>query len=137
MTLMQQFNYQSTSEYAKTFSSLQEFDVGQRFLEEARFLLEIECGRRSLTTVQALLVIYACYVSQGKDRGGILYRHMAYDMLSHLRAKLETSPTNTKMAEGRDTARYGKAMSRTLWGIYCFERYGKSVSTESFAAKLT
>jgi hypothetical protein len=75
-----------------------------------------------LTTVQALLVLYTCYTGQGRDRGGLQYRHAAYEMLKRLHVKLEASFRNPGMADEAGRAKYQKAVSRALWGIYCFER---------------
>jgi hypothetical protein len=84
--------------------------------------LELEFGRRSLATVQGLLIIYACYVGQGRDRGAMQYRWMAYDMLARLQPKLETIFTDLERVNGGATTKTAKAIFRALWGIYCFER---------------
>lgn len=116
---------QSSSKKAKLFSSLQGFDVQERFLSEARTLLEIACGRRSLTTIQALLILYACYVGQGRDRGGLQYRYLACDMFKREQVNLERNFENppVSMGSGKVQNRYKNAISRALWGFYCFERY--------------
>ena len=105
------------------YGSVQGFDIRERFLNEARQLLDTDYGRRSLTTVQALLVLYTCYTGQGRDRGGLQYRHAAYEMLKRLHVKLEARFRNPGMADEAGRAKYQKAVSRALWGIYCFERY--------------
>ena len=66
--------------------------------------------------------MYTCYVGQGKDRGGMHYRRMAYDMLARLQAKLETIFTDLERIHEGATTKTAKAISRALWGIYCFER---------------
>lgn len=66
--------------------------------------------------------MYTCYVGQGKDRGGIQYRWMAYDMLARLREKLETLFMDLEKTNEGATDKDAKAISRALWGIYCFER---------------
>lgn len=91
-------------------------------MNEARQLLDTDYGRRSLTTVQALLVLYTCYTGQGRDRGGLQYRHAAYEMLKRLQVKLEARFRNPGIADEAGKAKYQKAVSRALWGIYCFER---------------
>ena len=75
-----------------------------------------------MATVQELLVMYTCYVGRGKDRGAMQYRWMAYDMLARLQAKLETTLTDLERANEGATTKIAKAISRALWGIYCFER---------------
>lgn len=44
-------------------------------------------------------------------------------MLKRLQVKLEARFRNPGMADKAGKARYQKAVSRVLWGIYCFERY--------------
>lgn len=44
-------------------------------------------------------------------------------MLKRLQVKLEARFRNPGRADEADRARYQKAVSRALWGIYCFERY--------------
>jgi hypothetical protein len=43
-------------------------------------------------------------------------------MLSRLQAKLETMFTDLERVNKRATTKTAKAISRALWGIYCFER---------------
>jgi hypothetical protein len=50
------------------------------------------------------------------------YRWMAYDMLARLQAKLETMFTDLERVNEGATTKTAKAISRALWGIYCFER---------------
>jgi hypothetical protein len=47
---------------------------------------------------------------------------MAYDMLARLQAKLETTLTDLERANEGATTKTAKAITRALWGIYCFER---------------
>lgn len=123
MTLVLTVKIQSTSERARLFGSMQGFDTRERFLIEARRLLDNDYGRRSLPTVQALLILYTCYTGQARDRGGLQYRHAAYEMLKRLQVKLEATFQKPGMADEASRNRYQKAISRALWGIYCFERY--------------
>ncbi|KAM0716502.1 hypothetical protein Q7P37_007947 [Cladosporium fusiforme] len=116
----------STSERARIFGSIQGFDTRERFLHEARRLLDIDYGRRSLSTVQALLILYTCYTGQGRDRGGLQYRHAAYEMLKRLQVKLEAKFQTPGIPDEAGRNRYQKAISRALWGIYCFESISAS-----------
>lgn len=50
------------------------------------------------------------------------YRRMAYDMLARLEAQLETLFENSGRVYEGNTNKSAKAVSRTLWGIFCFER---------------
>lgn len=81
--------------------------------------------------------MYACYAGQGKDRGGMHYRLIAYDMLSRLQAKLEARLTTPGDFHQGNVSRYVKAISRALWGIYCFERYEKLIKNGYLSIKLT
>jgi hypothetical protein len=76
--------------------------------------LELELRRRSLATVQGLLVIYAYYVGRGKDRGAMQYRRMAYDMLGRLQTKLETIFIDLERANKGAKTKTAKAISRAL-----------------------
>ena len=80
--------------------------------------------------------MYACYAAQGKDRGGLHYRLIAYDMLSRLQAKLEARLATPGDVHQRNVSRYVKAISRALWGIYCFERYEKPIENGCSSMKL-
>ena len=81
--------------------------------------------------------MYAYYASQGKDRGGMHYRLIAYDMLSRLQEKLEARLTSPGDVHQGNVSRYVKAISRALWGIYCFERYVKLIKNGCPSVKLT
>jgi len=65
--------------------------------------------------------MYTCYFYQGKDRGGLQYRYMAYEMLGKLQVNLEASFHDPKTTDSTANTKYQRALSRTLWGIYCFE----------------
>lgn len=119
---------QSTSERAKTYNLRNGCNLEDRFLTEAKDLLELECGKRSLATVQALLVVYVYYVNHGIDRAGLRYRDMAYAMLAHLQSRFEGRRMESGISSRCDADVYRKAMSRAFWGTYCFERYGRHVN---------
>lgn len=92
-------------------------------MNEARRLLDKSCGRRSLPTVQALLILYTCCTGQGRDRGGLQYRLVAYEMLKRLQVRLEARYSRPGIADEASRHKYQKGISRALWGIFCFERY--------------
>jgi hypothetical protein len=72
-------------------------DATENFEAQAKVLLDDENGRRSLPTVQGLLIMFAYNVAMGKDRAGLIFRYMAYDMLNRLRLEDGFSGvTNTK-----------------------------------------
>jgi hypothetical protein len=93
-------------------------DAAEHFYTEAKRLFDCENGRRSLPTVQGLLIIFTYSTVMGKDRAGMMFRHTAYKMLQQLDLE-ENFRSNTDV---RHNYREQKAFSRALWGIYCFER---------------
>jgi hypothetical protein len=93
-------------------------DAAERFDTEAKRLLDCENGRRSLPTVQGLLIMFAYSTVRGKDRAGTIFRHTAYKMLHQLDLE-EKFRDDTNV---RHDYREQKVFSRALWGIYCFER---------------
>ena len=101
------------------FGAMQGVHASEHFFAEAKRFFDGENGRRSLPTVQGLLIMFVYSTGMGRDRAGMKFRHMAYDMLSWLR--LETS--FHKATEASDGHRERVALSRVLWGIYCFERW--------------
>lgn len=111
-------SYQCTSARAKAFGSMQGFNTRDRFLMEAKRLHDRESGRRSLPTVQALLLMFSCSSGMGQDRAGTMFRYAAYEMLKRLRleAKLRLMESSGNSHDEQ------KAIARALWGIYFFER---------------
>jgi hypothetical protein len=59
---------------------------------------------------------YTC--GMGRDRAGTIFRYTAYEMLNRL--KLETGFREAASVSYDHVEQ--KALSRALWGIYCFER---------------
>jgi hypothetical protein len=47
---------------------------------------------------------------------------MAYDMLGRLQTKLETIFIDLERANKGAKTKTAEAISRALWGVYCFER---------------
>lgn len=97
---------------------MQGVNAAEYFDAEAKRLFDCENGRRSLPTVQGLLIMFTYSTVMGKDRAGIMFRHTAYRMLDQL--DLEVNFRNVTNAKHNYKER--KAFSRALWGIYCFER---------------
>jgi hypothetical protein len=62
--------------------------------------------------------MYAYSTGIGKDRGGMMFRYAAYDMLNRL--GLEEGFFRGTNVEYNNKEQ--KAYSRALWGIFCFER---------------
>jgi hypothetical protein len=93
-------------------------DISERFFEEARRLYDCENGRRSPATIQGLLIMFAYTCGMGRDRAGKIFQNTAYEMLNRL--KLETGFREATCVSSGHVEQ--KALSRALWGIYCFER---------------
>lgn len=93
--------------------------MAHRYLEECKILLELE-GDETLSTVQALCLMYLTSALLGMDRVGLMYRYAAYGMLHRL--QLEVRFSKLKM---NDTADFGimQVLSKVLWGLFCFEGY--------------
>lgn len=51
-------------------------NIPERFLDEAKKLFELECGRASLCTVFGLYMLFFTSALMGKDRAGLMYRYM-------------------------------------------------------------
>ncbi|KAH6677869.1 hypothetical protein F5X68DRAFT_264025 [Plectosphaerella plurivora] len=110
----------STSPRAKALSTILGFDIRDRFLNQAKKILDQENGRVSLPTVWALAILFICSASQGRDRAGIMYRFTAYDMLKRMR--LQQRLELLQEAEDDEEASVAQRVySRSLWGMYAFE----------------
>lgn len=94
--------------------------MAERFLSEAKKLLELEGTVANLTTVQALCLMYLTSALLGRDRAGLMYRYTAYEMLRPLRLERKFTLLNSDNPEDAQT-RY--ILSRALWGFFCFEGY--------------
>lgn len=96
------------------------YDIRDRFLAEAKKILDQENGRVSLPTAWALAILFICSSSQGRDRAGMMYRFTAFDMLKRMR--LHQRLELTRDTEGAEEARIAlRVYSRSLWGMYAFE----------------
>jgi hypothetical protein len=92
----------------------------ESFLAEAKKLLDLESGRASLPTVQALCLMYLAVTITGRDRAAIIFRFMAMEMTKRL--KLEK--VYNALKDDDPLAELEKRIiSKTLWGVFCFERY--------------
>jgi len=91
-----------------------------QFLDEAKRFLELEAGRESLPTVQGLALIFTVSAYQGVDRAGSIYRYTAYDMLRRMQLEKRFAKLKDNVpSQLRDKI----AISRALWGLFCFERF--------------
>lgn len=94
--------------------------MGSRFFDQAKRLFSMESGRASLPTVQALALLFTVSAYIGKDREGMVYRYTALEMLKRL--GLERRLARLKDDDPTE-AREKRAISKAIWGLFCFERY--------------
>jgi hypothetical protein len=94
--------------------------MSDRFLKEAKRLLDCEGGRASIPATQALCILYTISAAMGRDRAGLMYRLAAYEMLKRLR--LENAFAKLDRTLPRDSLDR-EVISQSAWGVFCFERY--------------
>jgi hypothetical protein len=95
-------------------------DITSQFLDEAKRLLDLETGRESLPTVQGLALLFTTSAFTGMDRAGSVYRYSAYQMLKRLRLEKRFAKLND---DDLSELRQKRAISKALWGLFCFDRY--------------
>ena len=95
-------------------------DLRERFLNEAKKILDQELGRISLPMIWALAIMFICSSTQGQDRAGMMYRFTAFEMLKKMRLpqRLEKLQAGDMTEEAEVASR---VYSRALWGMYAFE----------------
>ncbi|KAF7532797.1 hypothetical protein G7054_g7627 [Neopestalotiopsis clavispora] len=84
-----------------------------RFLAETRRLLELEAGRPSLTTIQALLIMHQAANMNGLDKVGMAYLLQAMSMAYKL--DLFRDDPNIR------SPRIRRARSVTAWGLFIWQ----------------
>ena len=84
------------------------------FDAEARRQLDLQGSQASLPAIQGLLIMFISSSYLGRDRAGLVYRHLGYDMFR----KFEIQEKITQAGNPQEKA----ACSKTAWGIYCYER---------------
>ncbi|KJZ70966.1 hypothetical protein HIM_09621 [Hirsutella minnesotensis 3608] len=105
-------------ERARSFCAVKQQNVTQRFLDEAKSLLDLEQGRASIPTVQALMLMYMTTTCLGSDRAGRIYRNHALEMVTRL--KIEARYTSL-LEDGHDDPKERELLSKALWGLFIFE----------------
>ncbi|KAI9150359.1 Nitrogen assimilation transcription factor nirA 5 [Paramyrothecium foliicola] len=110
-----------TSRYAKKYSRIKRIDLREDFLNHAKHLLALESGKLSLPTVQGLVIMYMCCAGMGRDRAGMMFRFLAYDMLQRLHLIRVQRDVGGQDAADEEAHQRSQAASRTSWGLYCFE----------------
>lgn len=82
-------------------------------------MLELEGGGQTIPTVIALGLMYLSSALLGRDLAGSMYRYAAYEMLKRLHLERKFS----KLTDDSEDALTKRMLSRTLWGLLCFEKY--------------
>jgi hypothetical protein len=96
--------------------------LDQAFWNECHVCLENERGKPSLPTVQALFLMYLHECGQGRDATALHYRYLAHDM--YMRLKLNhREPSPEHRASDPAIAKWWKAISVMMWGLYCLDTY--------------
>ncbi|KAH6973694.1 putative C6 transcription factor [Ilyonectria sp. MPI-CAGE-AT-0026] len=106
-----------TSSRAKSISSIDGRDIGSKFVDEAKKMLDRENGRASLPTVQGLALLFLLAGQTGSDRAGMMYRYASYEMLFRLHLDKAFNSIKDDPAKSRQR----QIISRALWGLFCFE----------------
>ena len=87
------------------------------FFDEARKQLDREGGQASLTTTQALYMMYLYCVGTAKDRIALMYRFAGAEMYKRMKSGLRI-PRHLSTDE---TDHHRKLWSRHVWGTFSFE----------------
>ena len=89
-----------------------------RFFDEARKILDNECGRASLGTAQALSILHIYLSGAAMDRVGLVFRYAACEMFQRLRLGDELSE---QVHHSDNFKSSSKLRARIAWGMYCSE----------------
>ncbi|KAI1607827.1 hypothetical protein EDD36DRAFT_118270 [Exophiala viscosa] len=90
------------------------------FSREVKRLLELECGRATLTTMQALLVTYSVECDRGQDRVGRSLRFQAVDMYRRLGYDQE-QPRPRGCDTSENVQQDWRALTRIIWAVFCHD----------------
>ncbi len=90
------------------------------FSREVKRLLELECGKATLTTMQALLVMHSVECDRGQDRVGRSLRLQAVDMYKRLGYDQE-QPRPKGCDTSEDVQQDWRALTRIIWAIFCHD----------------
>ena len=114
-----------TNEYVRQYDHKTGSNLSLSFFDEARRLLELECGKASLPTVQGLYLLYSYIGAKGTDRAGQVYRSSACEMLKRLQLERRFRLLDVRNPPDAQELR---VISRAAWGLFCTERYGNSIA---------
>lgn len=88
------------------------------FFDEARKLLDLEAGRPSVPTAQALALLFLYCSSDARDRAGIIFRLAAAEMYKRLHIG-DAVASDLRSRYSEDTLL--RLRSRAAWGLFCQE----------------
>ena len=92
-----------------------------RFLSETKIRLEHERGKASVTTLQALVLLFLHESVSGRDRIGRSYYLQAMDMFHRL--GFDQYQSRPYDCDEFDLARRNwRATTVAIWGIFCVEK---------------
>lgn len=101
-----------TSQAAKALGACSGVDIGIKFWHEAKRMWALEGDRPSISSMQALGIMFTVSAFLGQDRLGSVYRYASYNMLNRL------DLTSAYAAANKDEQ---LIYSKILWGLFCFE----------------
>jgi hypothetical protein len=93
-------------------------DIGERFLQESKKLLDNEIGRPTIPTLIALYYMFITVAFQGKDRAALMYRYMAIPIFKQLNMSKRFYQLKDDMG---DKTREKRLVSRAFWGLFHLE----------------
>lgn len=92
-------------------------DLCETFFAKVKLLLDLEAGKPSLPTAQALLVMFSYCCFLGRDRAGNIFRAAGYEMMEPMMPKTERAISNKTCPSASH-----QAITRAIWGMFCFDR---------------
>lgn len=111
---------QSYCTFAQEVTLASRRDLGEAFFTKAQGLLDLEAGRPSLPTAQALLGMFSYSCCMGRDRAGILFHAAGCEMTERMMQKKKRA-----MSSVAHSTNSRRAISRAIWGMFCFDRLAR------------
>ncbi|KAK4182529.1 nitrogen assimilation transcription factor nirA, partial [Podospora australis] len=106
------------SDTARQYKQITASDLTASFLSEAQMHREREAGKVSITTVQALYLLFLVSCCDGTNRAGSLFRFASLNMLQRLNPERVVARLNDDIPHEAEKKR---ALSRLLWGMFLVE----------------
>jgi hypothetical protein len=100
------------------------------FLREAKRLLELECGKAALSTMQALLVMHSIECNRGKDRIGRPFHYQAVDMYKRL-GYADNQPRPIGCDTSEIIQQEWRAVTRIIWATFCHNGFVSAAPASS------